>query len=371
MNSMILFSLFGNIELTLKLILAIIVVAFVVVLCKQIPQLIPVLASIMALVIVFFGIASTIDCAKYINAHNVTIGEIIDSAFNDKSTAEEVEGKSLAWDLTNLGFKFGSNNKYVTTIEKPHNEVIDLENNDYVLYINNEACLINETGNDYVKSEFNYSFFDRDNNLLLDDTLHIDFGFYQKQTTITISTYGGEQAVNLWKSFQVKNGFTFELKATKKSEYIPIRYQYSNRTELVDNISDDLFTINLYIAENLDFNGRGHSESDVKFISMCRTDTSQYSNYIYSDLNVYYKNTSKGYVKYSANFLTTSYDFLDIGESITQETPQGKYLLSNSVPNTNIDVLGYYTTISLNDYIGENPMGKILNIYIDSQVINT
>ena len=373
MNSMIL-GLFTSIETVLKMIILIIVLVGIISLCVRIPQLIPVIGGVLAIAIMVTGGLATIQCSTYFSTHNVTLGEVIKSSFNNSSTAEEVEGKSLSWNLTNIGFEYQGNTTYLTTIEKPFNEAIDLVNNNYVLYINNNACEVNETGTDYVKSQYVYSFYDRNNNLILRDTLYINFGFYSTQTIIEISTESGEIAVDMWKAYQVKNGFRFELKGQTKQEISATKLRTATRTELVENTSDEIFTINCYVNKSLDYlSGRQHSSTDYKLIQCTRIDAALGSPYhIGTTLIQYFKSADDNYNLYSGNYHSSTYQFLDFGDTYRNYTNEQRanmqniYTMTSQTGNPNVlDILLYSTTVDLTEYQGINPTGMILNIYID------
>ena len=55
-------------------------------------------------------------------------------------------------------------------------------------------------------SKFTYSFYDNSSELIMTDTLSINFAFNTNSTTIVLQTSGGEQAKELWKAFARKNG---------------------------------------------------------------------------------------------------------------------------------------------------------------------
>ena len=368
MNSMLL-SLFSNIETLLKMIILIIVLVGILYLCVKIPQLVPVIGGLLAMTIFVLGGLATIESVRYFNAHNVTIGQVIDSAFNNKSSAEEVDGKTLTWNLNNLGFQYVGESKYITTIEKPKNEIVDLENNDYVLYINDIACSVNKTGSDYVKSEYNYSFYDNQNQLILSDTLYINFAFYNNQTIIELSTNGGEAAVNLWKAYQVKNGFVFELKGHAKNEFNVAKYKTVAKAVMFENTSANIFTLNILVAEALDYKyGAEHTLSDVKYIDCLRTESASRTKLANTSLYAYYKETKSNYNIYSNNFNIDNYIFLDIGERFSNLTNEQANTYSLEIEysySTIINTSIYGCQVDLSDYVGINPTGMILNIYVD------
>ena len=367
-KSMILLSLFSNIETLLKTIIVVLLVIGMIWLCIRIPQLVPVVATILAVSIVAIGMFCAYDSYKYLSAKNMTIGEVLQSAFNNKAELDQDENNLLKWNMKNIGFSYEGASTYSTTIEKPHNEVIDLENNNYELYINNQKCYLNETGNDFVKSEYKCSFSDQDNNLILEDSLYINFGFYQNQTVIVITTKGGEQAVELWKSYQVKNGFIFELKATSKALSIKRYTKQVTHAEIVNNTNSQQFAINIYVDKKIDTN------ASVKYLEAYRVKYPSMTNVIKTDLVATYKSSDEFYNLYSGIFDIQNYKFLNIGQYINglfpaTEEMDGVYYLGFMSTYGIAEVDG--CSLNLTEYTGINPTGKILNVYIDLiEVVN-
>lgn len=364
-KSLILLSLFHNLETLLKTIIVVLLVIGMIWLCIRIPQLVPVVATFLAVSIVAIGIFCAYDSYKYLSARNMTIGEVLQSAFNNHSEIEQDENNLLKWNLKNIGFKYEGASTYSTTIEKPHNEVIDLENNRYELYINNQKCYLNETGNDYVKSEFKCSFYDTDDNLIIEDTLYINFGFYQKQTVIVLTTKGGEQAVQLWKSFQVKNGFVFELKATSKALSIKRYAKKVISAEIINNTNSEQFAVNIYVNKNIDSKP---DSTSCKYLEAYQVRYPALYQVIKNDLVALYNSSDEVYNLYSGVFDIENYKFLNIGQFVnglfppTEET-NGMYFIGFSQISGGAIV--DYCSLNLTEYTGINPTGKILNVYID------
>lgn len=367
-KSMILLSLFSNIETLLKTIIVVLLVIGMIWLCIRIPQLVPVVATILAVSIVAIGMFCAYDSYKYLSARNMTIGEVLQSAFNNKAEIDQDENNLLKWNMKNIGFSYEGASTYSTTIDKPHNEVIDLENNNYELYINNQKCYLNETGNDFVKSEYKCSFYDQNNNLILEDSLYINFGFYQSQTVIVITTKGGEQAVELWKSYQVKNGFVFELKAVDKNLSVKKFHKEVTNFELVNNSNETQFIVNVYIDKRISDHGKPYS--DIKYIEASQIVYNSNTHRAKNDLRIMYKSSSDKYDLYTNTFDVEQYRFLNIGQYLSSIENDGMFYLGFYNPELKkIDVDG--CTLNLTEYTGINPTGKILNVYIDLiEVVN-
>lgn len=220
MSELLAIGIFGDAMSTLKVILAMCIVLGVIYLLVTIPELRPIVAVVFAVVFVFMGVSATYNNIVYLSAGNKTIGQVINSYIETSKTENEIVNNydgSPVWDLRNLGFSHIGNNVYESTIILEPCTEIDLANDNYALFINNELCLNNEVGIDYVKSQFKYTFHNDNGNIILTDTLHINFAFNTNETKIVLRTINGLSAANLWKSFQVKNNMLLELKA---SDYV-------------------------------------------------------------------------------------------------------------------------------------------------------
>lgn len=207
--------LFGDTLATLKTILFMFIVIAILIVIIKYPDIRKVAYLCLGVGIFFAGCYSAVFNIRYFTVEGHTYGEIIESLKKKPLDDVKIEvSDKLRWNLTNFDFSETSDvNVYKCEFNfDGKNELINLPMKKYVLYVNSEKVLVNENGNDYIKSEFNYSFFDNDNKLILSDILYFNFGFYAKSSKLIITTKGGSNAVKLWRAYQAKNGFMLELK---------------------------------------------------------------------------------------------------------------------------------------------------------------
>lgn len=212
--------LFGSMDTTLYTIIAILLVIGVAYLLIKIPELRPIALLVFLVVFVFCGFSACYHNIRYLTSTNMTVGDVINSYIKTTQTTTTVTENKPEWLIENLGFRLVEDNTYTSTlILDPYND-LDFKNNTYSLFINNEQCLINETGNNYIRSQYPYTFFDNDNNVILTDTLYINFVFHTNETKLVLKTDNGQIAVNLWRSYQAKNNFLLAIKnSTNENVY--------------------------------------------------------------------------------------------------------------------------------------------------------
>lgn len=210
-------SIWANENFILKLIILIAIVAGVIALCIFIEEMRPVILILFACAMVFFGITTTIENITYLQANNLTIGEVFDSTFGSMNNANETEPGVIK--LTGFGFKQVEGETYRATYNEPAITSLDFKNEKYVLYINNYKCYITNQSENYLSSEFQYAFYDEDFNEILIDKLTISIALNENETNIVIQTSGGQNAVELWKAFQVKNNFVMCFKTATAEDF--------------------------------------------------------------------------------------------------------------------------------------------------------
>ena len=198
-----LLGLFGDVVSTLKTIILIMVVIGVIFLCYYIKQFRPVVLVILGVVIFAGGIGATVQNVKYFSETNKTIGEVLNSTFHSISYVKQDEN---VFEIKSPGFKLDDNSNYVAEYDIAQTPGFDLQNQKYTLYVNDYRCYSSEQGRNYYIAKFNYTFYDNNSQEIIIDTLTIKFSFYTNSTTVVLMTSGGEQAKELWKVFERKNG---------------------------------------------------------------------------------------------------------------------------------------------------------------------
>ena len=202
-------SIWDNPDLLIKLLLSIAVVVIVVFLFIKFSGIRPIIYIVASVFILFFGITTTIENIRYLQLNNMTVGSVLDSTFKSMTYFEEQEPGEFK--INNLGFKQINGDLWQTTINQPAITSLDFSNQEYVLYVNGNKCYLYGHGQDYLSAEFTYAFYDDDLELIMIDTLTINIALSTNESTLVIKTVGGLNAVELWKSYQVKNNFILKV----------------------------------------------------------------------------------------------------------------------------------------------------------------
>lgn len=215
----LLLGLFGDVTSTLKVIVAMCVVIGLIFLLIKIKELRPILAVIFVIVFAFAGVFALYHDIVYLSTNHITVGDIVNSYLDATKNKTQVKEDKAEWELENLGFSLVKNNTYESTIILDPCKCLDLKNNTYTLFVNNDRCLANDIGKDYVRSNYKYTFYDVDKTIIATDTLSINFAFTKNETKLVLKTEGGLNAVKLWKAYQAKNNFVLSIKETSKVDY--------------------------------------------------------------------------------------------------------------------------------------------------------
>lgn len=212
-----LLGIFGDVVNTLKAIIVLLLVIGIIFIYFYIEEMRPIISIVFVILIIGAGVGATIQNVKYFTTNNVTIGEVLESTFASTNNIDETEPG--VFELSGFGFKQIDENKYQSTFKKPAVTSLDFEKEKYVLYINDYKCYINQQGDNYLHSEFEYAFYNEDFDLILVDKLIINISLNANETTIIIQTMGGQSAVELWKSFQAKNNFVMSFKTATAEDF--------------------------------------------------------------------------------------------------------------------------------------------------------
>ncbi|MGN1222407.1 MAG: hypothetical protein ACI4TT_04160, partial [Christensenellales bacterium] len=211
----LLLGFFGDLTTTLGMIIAMLVVIGVIYLLIKIPQFRPLFLLVFSVVFLFCGFTALYHDVVYLTTNNVTIGDVINSYIQaTQQTTTTTEKDKPEWLIENLGFRLEEGNTYSSTLILEPFTNLDFNNNIYSLYINDEKCLLNNQGSNYLRSQFYYSFYDNENRTMLSDTLYINFAFHTNETKLVLKTNGGQSAVNLWRAFQAKNNFLLSIRTS-------------------------------------------------------------------------------------------------------------------------------------------------------------
>ena len=163
------------------------------------------IASICFVLYVCIAAISAIYIDNYYSAEGGIFGQI------SQISKPSVEVEDMSFDLKNLTLiETGNNNEYSLTIST--DKVLKLSEEQHRIYVNNVPCNNISYATDYIVSVYDYVFYNENLEEILNDKLNIKFSFYNNNTTIIVSTNGGQEAVGLWNNYFNKNNFTITIK---------------------------------------------------------------------------------------------------------------------------------------------------------------
>lgn len=200
-----LLGIFGDTIATLKAIIFIMIIIGLIFLCYYIKEFRPIIAVIACVLILAGGVGATVQNVKYFSATNKTIGEVLNSTFKSIQVVNRNENE---FELVSPGFKQSESDENTWVCEYQFAQVadLDLKAQKYTLLLNDYRMFKNVQTDKKISSKFVYTFYDNDNQPIMTDTLDIIFVFNEKNTQVRLQTQGGEQAKELWKAFEKKNG---------------------------------------------------------------------------------------------------------------------------------------------------------------------
>ena len=211
---------FGDMVSTLSTILLMIAISAVVLIYLYDPLLRALINIILCIVILFVGVQATVYNVEYLTASGTSIGEVVESIFVKPEVDAFKNPNATKWTFTTLGFNASEDSltEYTSEVTLVANTAIDLKNKDYDIYLNGIKLDNRHQTYETISAQLGYNFRNEENGIILTDTLKVSFYFYNNNATLKLTTYGGDDAVRLWYSYQIKNGFTIELKETTIEE---------------------------------------------------------------------------------------------------------------------------------------------------------
>lgn len=165
----------------------------------------------MGTIITLALIISTCYCAIQLNFYYTASGGIYGKITGMFDT-NVVEIQELNFSLKNIELVKEHDNTY--SAEVLNGNVMKLNGkNNFAVYVNNEPCSLSQVENeeDYCFANYTYVFYDKDKNILCEDTLTFRFAFYTKFTYLSVTTNGGANAVKYWNYYFNKNVFDIKI----------------------------------------------------------------------------------------------------------------------------------------------------------------
>lgn len=228
---------------------------------------------------------------NYYSSKGGIIGTLTDLIDTNK-THTKVEENKLTYSFEN--FQMQKDDKGYYSVEKNENSILKIEKNEtYIAYVNGYPCeIINLViGDDDTRFiyRFSYVFADYDENGYLipiaDDTIQIEFTFYESSTKIKIKTNCSDEVYGLWNSYFNKNNFEITLEKTDSS--IEEKQELVTVTLLVD---DEVYSVvklkqgSNYILPKIEkdefiFNGFELNGEKVEILKNIQSDTTLIANF--------------------------------------------------------------------------------------------
>ena len=119
-------------------------------------------------------------------------------------------------------------------------DAVNQKMTDKTIFVNDIPTKTINRGDNYIFSEYNYTFYDENLKEKCSDTLTIKFVFNSKSSECILTTQGGIDKVAHWNYFLKKNNFIVEIK----------KYDYIQNTEL--KVDDEInHTLTLYFEDEL------------------------------------------------------------------------------------------------------------------------
>lgn len=218
----------------------IVLIAFIIFLCFKYPNSRVYVFSFLG--IIFVGI--TAYCGIQLNYYYTAEGGVwgyITGLIEGNKVTTTVESDTASFSLENIVLTKNADGTYSAVIYS--NDKIRLETGkSYGVYVNNEPCTQIDYSTNYVRAEYHYAFLDNNLEILCQDTLQFNFAFYTNGSTFTLTTYGGQEAVNYWNTYFSRNNLIVEVK--------PISYVKDDELSVNGQI-DDYVTLNYYVDEEV------------------------------------------------------------------------------------------------------------------------
>ena len=215
-------------------------IGFIIFLCIKYPNSRVYVFSFLG--IIFVGI--TAYCGIQLNYYYTAEGGVwgyITGLIEGNKVTTTVESDTASFSLENIVLTKNADGTYSAVIYS--NDKIRLETGkSYGVYVNNEPCTQIDYSTNYVRAEYHYAFLDNNLEILCQDTLQFNFAFYTNGSTFTLTTYGGQEAVNYWNTYFSRNNLIVEVK--------PISYVKDDELSVNGQI-DDYVTLNYYVDEEV------------------------------------------------------------------------------------------------------------------------
>lgn len=145
---------------------------------------------------------------KYYSAEGGIIGSI--QEWVNPTQVKIVDG--ITFDFKSIEMRAAGGDVYRATTSTT--DIVEVPaGSSYALLVNNLPCNIKteDSTSDHLIADYVHTFYDEDKQEITTDVLTIRIAFNSLNTSVSLTTLGGEQCSKLWNEFFNKNGFTLTL----------------------------------------------------------------------------------------------------------------------------------------------------------------
>lgn len=213
--------------------------------------------------VVFLGFSTY--CATDLNYYYTAEGGIY-GVLNGLFDVNVVEGEDLEFSLKNIQLKQVEDDTYSASIKL--DRTISFENEkSYIICVNGIPCTTSEVNQNYAQGSYQYTFYDKDLNVKLEDSLKFNFAFYPNYTTLNITTNGGTEAVENWNSYFNKNNFVVTIEETIFTESEIVEGDVSQYRKITYYVDNEVFYSTYFDSTKpIDFTSKTPIKEDHAFL---------------------------------------------------------------------------------------------------------
>ncbi len=224
----------------------IVLIGFIIFLCFKYPNSRVYVFSFLGIVFVGFTAYCGIQLNFYYSAEGGVWGYINGLIDNNTATTEVTD--TIKYSLENIVLTQNPDGSFSATIYSDDKFELK-QDTSYGVYVNDEPCTQVDFSSNFVRAEYRYAFLDNDLEVLMDDTLQFNIAFYENSSSFTLTTHGGQEAVDYWNKYFSRNNLVVEVKPTDytKDNQLTINGSYDEYVTLNYYVDDEIKYTNIYL----------------------------------------------------------------------------------------------------------------------------
>ena len=322
----------------------IVLIGFIIFLCFKYPNSRVYVFSFLGIVFVGFTAYCGIQLNFYYSAEGGVWGYINGLIDNNTATIEVTD--TITYSLENIVLTQNPDGSFSAVIYS--DDKFELKQDTaYGVFVNNEPCTQVDFSSNFVRAEYRYAFLDNDLEVLMDDTLQFNIAFYTNSSSFTLTTHGGQEAVDYWNKYFSRNDLVVEVK--------PIEYSKDNQLT-INGSYDEYVTLNYYV------------DDEIKYTNI------YLPGYHVTSMPIPADSENKLFA-YWANKEGEKVDELTITQDTDLYAVFTETLVVLDTPKEITLFADYHTsvdeTINLNDYVDVDLTGKNITVDLNLQIQNS